>query len=78
MVIANVNRRREKSQAMYEALTTSYSLVYRGAASPYSPEWRVEDHRDAFGNDDDLADLFLKLTLEDKRFCGSNASPLEI
>jgi hypothetical protein len=43
---------------MYEAITTSYSLVYRGAASRYSPEWRVDDHLDAFGADKVLAVFF--------------------
>ena len=70
LLVAIIERRREKLKAMYAAITTAYSLVYRGKASPYSAEWRTEDHRDAFGRDEGLAELFLQLTVEDKRFCG--------
>jgi hypothetical protein len=66
---ADVKIRKEKSKAMYEALTTGYSMVYRGQSSPYSPEWRLEDHREALGNNKDLIESFKKITIAEKDFC---------
>ncbi|MCJ1393985.1 hypothetical protein MMC18_006862 [Xylographa bjoerkii] len=52
------SKRYKGSKAMYDALVTGYSNVCRGAASPLSPSWRLEDHAEAFGNDADLMDDF--------------------
>ncbi|PVH69845.1 hypothetical protein DL98DRAFT_521961 [Cadophora sp. DSE1049] len=60
-------QRIEKSKAMYEALTTGYSMVYRGTTSPYSPEWRLEEHYQAFYNDENLAMIFLKIIREERK-----------
>jgi hypothetical protein len=65
-------RKREKPKAMYDALTTVYSLVYRGNASPYSRKWRVEDCGDAFGKENELAHLFVEVMKQDKSFCELN------
>ncbi|KAE9367967.1 hypothetical protein N431DRAFT_514601 [Stipitochalara longipes BDJ] len=69
---ANVDRRREKSKAMYEALTTGYSLVYRGAKSPYSKKWKMEGCGDALENDNELSNLFLEVVKYDRQYCEEN------
>jgi hypothetical protein len=61
-------QRIEKPKAMYDALTTGYSIVYRGSSSPLSTQWRMEDHHDAFGKDKRLETLFEKLIIEEKDF----------
>jgi hypothetical protein len=73
-VIAKINRKREKAKAMYEAVTTAYSLIYSGAKSPYSSEWRVEDHLGAFGDSKKLSQLFCEVIHYDKEFCKPNTS----
>ena len=62
-------QRIEKSKAMYEALTTGCSMVYRGTTSPYSPQWRLEEHYQAFHNDENLAMIFLKIIREERKKC---------
>ncbi|CZR56174.1 uncharacterized protein PAC_06062 [Phialocephala subalpina] len=69
---ARVDRRREKQKVMYEAMTTGYSLVYRGSASPYSPHWRIKDHMGTFGRNKALASTFLQLKNEEERFYEEN------
>jgi hypothetical protein len=59
-------RKREKPKAMYEALTTAYSLVYSGAKSPYSKRWSVKDYLGDFGNDMELSQLFVEVMIYDK------------
>ncbi|MCJ1405245.1 hypothetical protein MMC11_008472, partial [Xylographa trunciseda] len=49
------------SKAMYDAMTTAYSNVCRGAESPFSPHWRLEDHAEAFGNDASLIEDFKEI-----------------
>jgi hypothetical protein len=61
--------RRKKSLAMYEALSTAYSLIYRGAKSPFSKKWSLDDHLGAFGNDRKLSDLFLEVVKNEREFC---------
>lgn len=67
--LACVDRRREKQKAMYEAMTTGYSLVYRGTVSPYSPAWCIERHLHSFHGYDHLKHTFLHLKDVDKKFC---------
>ncbi|KAE8446327.1 hypothetical protein EG329_012074 [Mollisiaceae sp. DMI_Dod_QoI] len=69
-----IDRRREKQKVMYEAMTTGYSLLYRKSASPYSPDWRIELHLDSFGEDKNLARIFMQLKDADKRFYEENVN----
>jgi hypothetical protein len=69
MITGSFIQRMEKSKAMYEALTTGYSMVYRGTTSPYSPGWRLEEHYQAFHNDENLAMIFLKIIREERKKC---------
>jgi hypothetical protein len=59
----------EKPKAMYEALTTAYSLIYSGAKNAFSIEWRAEDCLGAFGNDRELSNLFVKVMNYDREYC---------
>jgi hypothetical protein len=72
-VAARIIHRIEKSKAMYDALTTAYSLVYRGTRSPYSTKWKskdyLEDHPGILGNNRELYDLFHEVVRYDKQYC---------
>jgi hypothetical protein len=67
--LAQINNRKEKHKAMYEALTTAYSMVYSKSSSPYSPEWCLEDHRKALGNNEHLIDLLKEVMITERNFC---------
>lgn len=67
--LATISLRKQKSLAMYEALSTAYSLVYRGAKSPFSKKWSLHDHLGAFGNDRKLSGLFLEVVEYDREIC---------
>jgi len=72
-VAAKIIHKREKSKAMYDVLTTAYSLVYRGTRSPYSTKWKskdyLEDHPGVLGNNRELSDLFREVVRYDKQYC---------
>ncbi|KAN0095195.1 hypothetical protein V8E51_015906 [Hyaloscypha variabilis] len=69
---SNVDRRRDKSKAMYEVLVTEYSLVYSGAKSPYSKRWKIKDCLDALGYNSELFGLFLEVRNGDWQYCEDN------
>ena len=60
----------EKSKAMYELLSTAYSITYRGANSPYrEKKWRLEDHAGALGHNEDLSNMFLEVVAYERQYC---------
>ncbi|MCJ1436896.1 hypothetical protein MMC27_006278 [Xylographa pallens] len=61
-------KRHRNTLAMYHAMVTGYSNVCRGAASPFSAGWRVEDHTEAFGNDSGLMEDFKAIMELEKRW----------
>ena len=61
-------KRHKNILAMYHAMVTGYSNVCRGAASPFSAGWRVEDHAKAFGNDAGLMGDFTAIMELEKQW----------
>jgi len=55
-------------QAMYEALTSAYRSIYRGSASPYSPDWHISDDSNPFGKYTSLSNLFVQAIEADRQF----------
>ncbi|MCJ1413779.1 hypothetical protein MMC32_000104 [Xylographa parallela] len=49
-------------------MVTGYSNVCRGAASPFSAGWRVEDHAETFGNDSGLMEEFKTIMKLEKQW----------
>jgi hypothetical protein len=74
LIAARIERKLEKPKAMYEALSTAYSLVYRGAKSPFSEKWSLEDHLVALGNNEELGCLLHEVVEYDRRYCKQTAS----
>ena len=53
---------------MYDAVIMVYSKVYRGATSPFSPGWRIQEHGDAFANDAGLMEDFRAIVEYEKQW----------
>ena len=62
------SKRHSNTLAMYHAMVIGYSNVCRGAASPFSAGWRVEDHTEAFGNHSGLMEEFKTIMKLEKQW----------
>jgi len=67
-----INRRRDKHKAMYDALTTAYSLIYSGSKSPHSKNWKEKDNLSFLGDNFELKDLFIGVRDHDRRCIEEN------
>ena len=61
----------ESVRSMYNGCISAYSKVYHKSISPYSANWRLEDHTDEFGNDSGLAERVARIVTEERTFCAS-------
>ena len=62
----------ENIRSMYDGCISAYSKVYHKEKSPYSSNWRLQDHIEEFGNDAALAKLFGKIKTHERRVCAFN------
>jgi hypothetical protein len=51
---------------MYDAMIRHYFHVFRGTLSPFHEDWKMEDHRDALGNADNLIAKFRQLKMAEE------------
>ena len=61
----------ENIRSMYDGCISAYSKVYHKAKSPYSLNWRLQDHMEEFGNDAALAEMFEQIRTNERIFCVS-------
>ena len=61
----------ESGRSMYDGCIAAYSKVYHKGKSPYSSNWRLEDHMEEFGNDAALAEMFGQIKTQERRVCES-------
>ena len=54
---------------MYDALTRHYRHAFRGTLSPFDEDWKLEEHREALGNDEDLIEKFKEFKLSEEEHC---------
>ena len=56
-------------RSMYDGCISAYSKVYHKGKSPYSLNWRLQDHMEEFGNDAALAEMFGQIKAQERRVC---------
>ena len=61
----------ENIRSMYDGCISAYSKVYHKGKSPYSLNWRLQDHMEELGNDAALAEMFGQIKTQERRVCES-------
>ena len=59
----------ENIRSMYDGCISAYSKVYHKSKSPYSLNWRLQDHIGEFGNDAALAEMFEQIKKQERGVC---------
>jgi hypothetical protein len=56
---------------MYDTTTRHYRHVFRGTLSPFDEDWKLEEHAEALGNDEELITMFEAVKLAEEDHCES-------
>ena len=59
----------QKAEHMYGGCMTAFTTVYRKQNSPYSAQWQLEEHSEAFGNDAELKAIFQHIMVAEREYC---------